>query len=38
MEYMEPVWEILYEEVEYMEDFEEVEVIKEVEEVEKFPQ
>ena len=38
MEYVEPVWEVMEEEVEVLEDFEEVEVIEEVEEVEASPQ
>ena len=38
MDYSEPVWEVIEEEVEELEDFVEVEVLKEVEEVEASPQ
>ena len=38
MEYAEPVWEVMEEEVEEVEYFEEVEVIEEVEEVEESTQ
>ena len=38
MEYTEPVWEVMEEEVEEMEVFEEVEVIEEVVEVKAYPQ
>ena len=38
MEYAEPVWEIMEEEVECLEGFEELEVIEVFEEVELYPQ
>ena len=38
MEYAEPVWEVMEEELEELGYFEEVEVTKEVEEVEAYPQ
>ena len=37
-EYADPVWGVMEEEVERLEEFEEVEVIEEVEEVEAYPQ
>ena len=37
MEYVEPVWEVMAEEVEEVEDFEEVGVIKELGELEASP-